>query len=212
MTISIENKNEYSVFAQVKTVFNNKVSQAFFATLCITAASYVSLAQNSEAKTGNKKTTQKSVQIDRGGSRSRDVVKTHRSLTSNSVYNNNTYSGRIVLPAKGLFTSGFGKRWNRQHKGIDIASKVGTDIVAAMNGTVSFVGWKSGFGKTVEITHTDGVITRYAHCSDFVAEKDQEVNAGELIAKMGSTGHSTGPHLHFEVLVNGVQVNPRNYM
>lgn len=208
----IKEKNN-SIFAQIKSVFSNKVSQAFFATLCITGTSYIALVDTSEAKTQQPKTKiQKVQQIDRGASRTRNTVKTHRALTSNSVYNNNTYSGRIVLPAKGMLTSGFGVRWNRAHKGIDIASKVGTDIVAAMNGTVSFVGWQSGFGKTVEITHSNGVTTRYAHCSDFVAEKDQEVTAGELIAKMGNTGRSTGPHLHFEVLVNGVQVNPRNYM
>lgn len=202
-------KKQNSIFSQIKTALNNRAAKALFLTLCITGFSYSNNTYNVEAKTA--KVSSKKV-VNRGESRPRVTEKTHRSLSVGNVYNNNTYAGRIVLPAHGFLTSGFGVRWNKFHKGVDIASKVGTEIVAAISGKVSFVGWKSGYGNTIEITHNDNLVTRYAHCSKLNVNVDDEVNSGEPIALMGSTGHSTGPHLHFEVLVNGTQVNPRNYM
>ena len=89
---------------------------------------------------------------------------------------------------------------------------IGTPISAASDGRVSFVGWKGGYGKTVEITHGNGLMTRYAHMSRFNAKVGQRVAAGETIGAIGNTGRSTGPHLHFEVRINNRAVNPRTFL
>jgi len=105
----------------------------------------------------------------------------------------------FVWPTKGVFTSGYGWRWGRMHKGIDIANNVGTPIIAAKDGVVIFSGWSSGYGYLVELSHGDGTSTRYAHNSRLVVRKGQIVPQGATISLMGSTGRSTGPHLHFEI-------------
>jgi len=102
-------------------------------------------------------------------------------------------------PTKGVFTSGYGWRWGRMHKGIDIANNVGTPIFAAKDGIVAYAGWSSGYGYLVEINHRDGSSTRYAHNSRLLVRKGQIVPQGQTISLMGSTGRSTGPHLHFEI-------------
>jgi murein DD-endopeptidase MepM/ murein hydrolase activator NlpD len=109
-----------------------------------------------------------------------------------------------MWPARGVFTSGFGMRWGRMHKGIDIAGPIGTPIMAAATGIVTFAGWNSGgYGNLVEIEHPDGSLTRYAHNHRILVSPGQEVIQGQLIAEMGSTGNSTGPHLHFELYPPG---------
>lgn len=103
-------------------------------------------------------------------------------------------------PTKGVFTSGYGWRWGRMHKGIDVANNVGTPIVAARDGQVSFSGWSDGgYGYMVEILHPDGSKSRYAHNSRLEVRKGDVVQQGQMISRMGSTGRSTGPHLHFEI-------------
>ena len=116
----------------------------------------------------------------------------------------------FVWPAKGVFTSGFGPRWGRMHKGIDIAAPTGTPIHAAADGVVISAGWnRGGYGKLVDIRHPDGTLTRYAHNSKIIVRKGQRVQQGQMISKMGSTGFSTGPHLHFEIRKGGTKaVNP----
>ena len=109
----------------------------------------------------------------------------------------------FMWPAKGVFTSGFGWRWGRMHKGIDIANNVGTPIVAARDGLVKFSGWSSGYGYLVELAHSDGSSTRYAHNSRLLVRKGQIIPQGVKISLMGSTGRSTGPHLHFEIRKRG---------
>jgi murein DD-endopeptidase MepM/ murein hydrolase activator NlpD len=105
-----------------------------------------------------------------------------------------------IWPTKGVFTSGYGWRWGRMHKGIDLANNVGTPIVAARRGRVSFSGWHDGgYGYLVTIAHPDGSRSLYAHNSRLMVSAGQEVAQGTLIALMGSTGRSTGPHLHFEI-------------
>lgn len=105
-----------------------------------------------------------------------------------------------IWPAKGVFTSGYGWRWGRMHRGIDIAAPVGTPIFAAADGEVIFSGWNSGgYGNLVKIRHPDGSMTLYAHNSKLLVRKGQLVTQGQQIARMGSTGFSTGPHLHFEI-------------
>jgi len=115
----------------------------------------------------------------------------------------------FVWPAKGVFTSGYGWRWGRMHKGIDIANNVGTPILAAKDGIVAYSGWSGGYGYLVEISHGDGTSTRYAHNSRLLVKKGQFVPQGQQISLMGSTGRSTGPHLHFEIRKpGGAAVDP----
>jgi len=123
-------------------------------------------------------------------------------------------SSALIWPAQGTFTSGYGWRWGRMHKGIDIANNVGTPIVAAARGRVSFAGWHDGgYGYFVEITHEDGSRTRYAHNSNLLVREGQQVDQGQVISQMGSTGRSTGPHLHFEVLPPGEgAMNPLQFL
>lgn len=109
-----------------------------------------------------------------------------------------------IWPAQGTLTSGYGQRWGRMHRGIDIAAPVGTPIFAAAGGEVVSAGWNSGgYGNLVEVRHSDGSLTRYAHNSRIMVRKGQQVKQGQQIAAMGSTGFSTGPHLHFEVHAKG---------
>ncbi len=119
-------------------------------------------------------------------------------------------SAGFIWPTKGVLTSGYGRRWGRMHKGIDIAAPVGTPIFAAAQGVVVKAGWnKGGFGKLVDIRHADGTLTRYAHNNRILVRAGQEVEQGQQISEMGSTGYSTGPHLHFEIHPSGRgAVNP----
>ena len=110
-------------------------------------------------------------------------------------------------------SSGYGSRWGRTHKGLDYAHPTGTNIYASAGGTVTFSGWNSGgYGYLVIISHGNGVQTYYAHCSKLLCSVGQTVSQGQLIAKVGNTGRSTGPHLHFEIRVNGVAYNPAYYL
>jgi murein DD-endopeptidase MepM/ murein hydrolase activator NlpD len=105
-----------------------------------------------------------------------------------------------IWPTRGLFTSGYGWRWGRMHKGIDIANNVGTAVVAAKSGRVAFSGWNDGgYGYLVTIQHDDGSRSLYAHNSRLLVRAGEEVQQGQTISQMGSTGRSTGPHLHFEI-------------
>ncbi len=119
-------------------------------------------------------------------------------------------------PTHGWVTSEFGDRrsWGGRHihEGIDIAGPVGTPISAPGDGVVTFTGYKSGYGKAMIIDHGFGISTLYGHCSAVYVQEGQHVNRGLLIAAMGSTGRSSGPHLHFEVHVDGVAVDPMLYL
>lgn len=109
-----------------------------------------------------------------------------------------------IWPSRGVLTSGFGPRWGRMHKGIDIAAPVGTPIVASAPGEVITAGWNSGgFGNLVKVRHPDGSVTLYAHNSRILVRRGQKVEQGQQIAEMGSTGYSTGPHLHYEIHPKG---------
>ena len=107
-------------------------------------------------------------------------------------------------PAKGVLTSGYGWRWGKLHAGVDIAAPIGTPVVAAASGEVIEAGWNSGgYGNMIELQHLDGSVTLYAHNNRILVNVGQRVNQGEQIAEMGSTGYSTGPHLHFEIHPKG---------
>lgn len=121
-------------------------------------------------------------------------------------------TGKFINPTVGRFTSPFGPRWGRFHYGIDIANSVGTDIKAADGGVVTRAGRAGSYGNLIIIDHQNGTSTRYAHLSRIDVKVGQTVEQGQSIAKMGNTGRSTGPHLHFEVRVGGKAVNPLNYV
>jgi murein DD-endopeptidase MepM/ murein hydrolase activator NlpD len=110
-------------------------------------------------------------------------------------------------------SSRFGQRWGRSHKGVDFAASIGTNIYASASGTVTYAGWNSGgYGYLVIISHGNGVQTYYGHCSSILCSVGQTVSQGSLIAKVGSTGNSTGPHCHFETRLNGTAYNPELYL
>jgi len=138
------------------------------------------------------------------------------SLSAPDMYlpNSPTQFEGYIWPAKGVLTSGYGRRWGRMHRGIDIAAPVGTPILAAAPGVVVTAGWNSGgYGNLVEIQHPDGSLTLYAHNSRILVRRGQDVQQGEQISEMGSTGYSTGPHLHFEVHPSGRgAVNPMAFL
>lgn len=116
---------------------------------------------------------------------------------------------KVVRPAPGIFTSGYGGRWGEMHYGIDIAGPIGDPIYAAADGVVIEAGPASGFGLWVRIEHADGTVTVYGHMNTFSVQKGQKVTAGEKIAEVGNRGFSTGPHLHFEVWnASGMKINP----
>ncbi|PZO35328.1 MAG: peptidase M23 [Leptolyngbya sp.] len=127
-------------------------------------------------------------------------------------------TGRFVFPANGNISSGFGNRvhpilgYSRFHAGIDFAASQGTPIYAADSGQVIFSGWYGGYGQTVIVDHGGGLSTLYAHASRVLVSEGQAVQQGQAIAAVGSTGLSTGPHLHFEVRQNGNPVNPAGYL
>jgi murein DD-endopeptidase MepM/ murein hydrolase activator NlpD len=127
-------------------------------------------------------------------------------------------NGGWAWPTSGGIASGFGPRlhpilgYYRQHSGLDIGGAQGQAIWAATDGVVSLAGWNGGYGNTVILGHGEGTATLYAHMSAFAVSPGQYVSAGQVIGYVGSTGLSTGPHLHFEVRINGTPVNPRPYL
>jgi murein DD-endopeptidase MepM/ murein hydrolase activator NlpD len=118
-----------------------------------------------------------------------------------------------VLPTDGRFTSGFGGRWGAMHEGIDLAAPIGTPIYAMTDGVVEESGPASGFGLWVVLRHPDGTRTVYGHVNRIFVDQGERVKAGEEIAEVGNRGHSTGPHLHFEVWdQDGSKINPAPWL
>lgn len=127
-------------------------------------------------------------------------------------------SSPSIKPVSGIITSPFGYRKSpftgrrTFHSGLDISNRMGTKIVSTAAGKVVFAGRKTGYGKVVIIDHGYGKATKYAHLRKILVHKNQQVKRGEAIATLGNTGRTTGPHLHYEVLVNGTPVNPSKYI
>ena len=121
-------------------------------------------------------------------------------------------SSGLIWPVSGPVTSGFGFRWGRMHEGIDIGAASGTPIHAAAGGTVIWAGWLGGYGNLVVIDHHNSLATAYGHQSAIATAVGASVSQGQVIGYVGSTGHSFGPHLHFEVRVNGTPVDPLGYL
>ena len=121
----------------------------------------------------------------------------------------------LTRPVSGIISSRFGARSSIRssaHTGLDIATSTGTPVLAAASGTVTFSGRKGSYGNLLVITHSNGVQTYYGHCSKLYVSAGTTVTQGQTVAAVGSTGNSTGPHLHFEIRVNGVAYNPQNYL
>ncbi|WP_020161769.1 M23 family metallopeptidase [Cycloclasticus pugetii] len=146
-----------------------------------------------------------------------------KQLTLLGVFSANKELSKEVRPAglpvaKGWLSSYYGYRADpftgkkKFHHGVDIAGKTGTSVLAAASGLVTYAGKKGGYGYLIEIDHGSGYVTRYGHNKEIVVKLGDVVKQNDVIAKMGSTGHSTGPHVHFEVMRNGKKVNPRKYL
>ncbi|MEG2381178.1 MAG: M23 family metallopeptidase [Oscillospiraceae bacterium] len=120
--------------------------------------------------------------------------------------------GTFMNPTQGEISSPFGERWGRKHTGIDIAGCDNTDIFAADAGVVVYAGEMGGYGNYVKIDHENGSVTAYGHCNSLLVKDGERVKRGQVIASMGSTGNSTGTHLHFEIKKNGDFVNPCEYV
>jgi murein DD-endopeptidase MepM/ murein hydrolase activator NlpD len=121
-------------------------------------------------------------------------------------------SAGLIWPASGPITSPFGWRWGRMHEGIDIGAPYGAPIRAAASGTVIYCGWESGYGNLTVIDHGGNLATAYGHQSTIAVACGQQVTQGQVIGYVGATGDATGPHLHFEVRVNGAPVDPMGYL
>ena len=119
-----------------------------------------------------------------------------------------------IWPAAGFVSSPYGLRFDGTefHQGIDIAADMGAPIVATADGVVTAAGWNGGYGNMVDVDHGGGIVTRYGHASALAVTVGQQVRRGEVIAYVGSTGRSTGPHVHYEVRVDGQPVNPAGYL
>lgn len=118
----------------------------------------------------------------------------------------------FINPTEGVLTSDYGMRDGRSHNGVDIGADAGTEICAADGGEVTYAGNMSGYGKYIVIDHHNGYETAYAHCSDLLVEVGENVSRGQIIAHMGSTGNSSGPHLHFEVKHCGEFCDPLDFV
>ena len=120
----------------------------------------------------------------------------------------------LAMPVKSAFrfSSHYGARWGRQHQGIDMAAPVGTPVFATGDGVVVFAGWQRGYGNLIKIKHELGTETRYAHLSKIRVKQGQRVSRNTLIGDIGNTGRSSGPHLHYEVRVDGKAVNPMSFI
>jgi murein DD-endopeptidase MepM/ murein hydrolase activator NlpD len=127
-------------------------------------------------------------------------------------YNKVNLGMSLIRPVSGVLTSRYGYRWGRTHTGIDIGAPTGTAVKCAASGKVTFSGWKGELGNLVVVTHSNGIQTYYGHCSKLLVTAGQTVSAGDVIAKVGSTGRSTGSHLHFEIRINGGSINPQGYI
>lgn len=144
---------------------------------------------------------------------SEDSAASDKSLTNTDIQNDDTGTDDEFLnPTLGVLTSNFGTRWGRLHSGIDIGADEGEAIRAAKSGRVIFSGTADGYGNYIKIDHGGGLETAYGHCSVLAVNVGDEVERGQTIAYVGSTGNSTGPHLHFEVKIDGEFKNPLDYV
>ncbi len=197
-TLNTENVAEALAMIEERVIIRQESIEDFANELKI---QHAQLAINSDTKKNN---PQSKIQIN-----DIDLTDIAKNIPSNDP---NTPS---IWPTVGTVSSPYGLRWEGKefHSGIDIANEMGTDIVATADGVVEYAGWNDGgYGNMVDINHGNGLMTRYGHASQVLVAEGQEVKRGQVIAKMGSTGNSTGPHVHYEVHVDGQRVNPVSYL
>ena len=142
------------------------------------------------------------------------VVKANRAVNTKKTvdYNNTPLELALIKPIEGIITSRFGNRSRGLHTGLDIATSGGTPIKVAATGVVTYAGYKGSYGNLVVVSHGNGIETYYAHCRSIYVNAGDSVSQGTVIAGVGTTGNSTGNHLHLEIRVNGVAKNPQNYL
>ncbi len=201
---SIDGKSGTSFFESSRQLLDNRTTIALFEQVCIQPSSVLKVETNfspSDAGPGGsfRKLTDSPAQI--------------CSFSSFAAYLNHLSSKAFSIPTSGVFTSGFGPRWSRHHSGIDIANDVGTAIHSSRRGRVVFADRLGAYGLMVEIQHPDGYATRYGHCSEILVQVGEVVSQGDVIARMGNTGRSTGPHLHFEIRSpQGIALDPETFL
>ncbi len=152
-----------------------------------------------------------------GGALSADALRANKLLNDLDRLNMYRIAAQTVPFANPVktsvrYTSGFGMRWGRMHKGADFAGPHGTNIYSTADGKITHAGWSSGYGRLIKIQHANGIETRYAHLAKIRVNVGQRVSRGEHIGDMGNSGRSTGTHLHYEVRVNGKAVNPMTFI
>ncbi len=118
----------------------------------------------------------------------------------------------LIKPSRGVVSSLYGMRWGKMHKGTDFAGNIGEPIVASMDGTVKEAGFEATYGNYIVLSHGNSIETLYGHCNELKVKMGDKVKKGDIIATVGNTGRSTGPHLHFEVRINGVTKDSLNYI
>ena len=143
-----------------------------------------------------------------------NVIVTGQAAVSRGENNNGQLAAvtNVSFPAIGFISSRFGSRWGKIHEGIDIASNLGNQIYSAFDGSVIYAGWENGYGNLIEIQSQGDITVFYGHCSSIGVKLGEQVKRGDVIGKIGNTGNSTGPHLHFEVRVKGEAVDPSKYL
>ena len=140
------------------------------------------------------------------------VLSENKADTGEVIQNAQLEEISFAIPVFAEVSSPFGKRWGREHKGMDFAANHGDDVFATNNGTVSYSGYEQSFGNLIIIEHSNGYESYYAHLSERIVSYGESVSKGQLIGRVGSTGNSTGPHLHFEIRKDKIPQNPAEFI
>lgn len=148
----------------------------------------------------------------REAERRRAAAERAEASTTSSSPSGATSASGYRWPLCAPVTSEYGPRWGRMHRGIDLGAPTGTPVGAAQAGTVIFAGWQGGYGRLLLIRHADGIVTAYAHLSSFAVGEGQQVSQGQTVGAIGTSGNSTGPHLHLEFRIGGQAQNPRQFL
>ena len=223
-----ELKTEYTMYNvsvnnEIKMTFSTKDDASKYAEKLKSEVSKL----NVEVKEEKKEELENITTIERADAILKDIVDRNKPVETPKytyVYNYNPNATAPTIGPASVAATGSGvwpsveRRVNCHymgyagHTGIDIGGAIGTAIYAYRSGTVAFSGWGTGYGKYIKINHGDGMVTYYAHCSELLVSAGQTVSEGQMICKIGVTGYTTGPHLHFEIRINGVPVNPYPYI